>query len=104
MPAAIPEIEDDIFNREAVLNARAVDDRVRAAGGTLYPASAFPMSADDRRAHFGPVHATLAAARRRHDPYGLLTPGYEVFRPSAGNGAAAPGRGSGPAAAAGRPR
>jgi cytochrome P450 len=29
MPAAIPEIEDDIFNREAVLDARAVDDRVR---------------------------------------------------------------------------
>jgi cytochrome P450 len=29
MPPAIPEIEDDIFCREAVLNARAVDDGVR---------------------------------------------------------------------------
>ncbi|MGD9528514.1 FAD-binding protein [Pseudonocardia sp.] len=83
---------------------RAVYDRVRAAGGTLYPASAFPMSADDWRAHFGPVHETLTAARRRHDPDGVLTPGYEVFRPSVGDAAAAPGRGSGPGAAAGRRR
>jgi len=29
MPSAIPAIDDDVFNREAVLNARAVDDRLR---------------------------------------------------------------------------
>jgi cytochrome P450 len=29
MPAAIPAIDDDVFSREAVLNARAVDDRLR---------------------------------------------------------------------------
>ena len=29
MPAAIPAIDDDVFNRDAVLNARSVDDRLR---------------------------------------------------------------------------
>lgn len=29
MPAAIPAIDEDVFSREAVLNARAVDDRLR---------------------------------------------------------------------------
>jgi cytokinin dehydrogenase len=58
---------------------RAAYDRVRAAGGTLYPVSALPMSPDDWRAHFGPVFAQLAAAKRRYDPGHVLTPGYEVF-------------------------
>src|SRR5690606_12546756 len=31
---------------------RRIYERVRAAGGTLYPVSAFPMSRDDWRAHF----------------------------------------------------
>lgn len=29
MPAAIPAIDDDVFDKQAVLNARAVDDRLR---------------------------------------------------------------------------
>jgi FAD/FMN-containing dehydrogenase len=58
---------------------RAAYDRVRAVGGTLYPVSALPMSPGDWRAHFGPVFAQLAAAKRRYDPGHVLTPGYEVF-------------------------
>jgi FAD/FMN-containing dehydrogenase len=58
---------------------RAAYDRVRAAGGALYPVSALPMSPGDWRAHFGPVFAQLAAAKRRYDPGHVLTPGYEVF-------------------------
>jgi FAD/FMN-containing dehydrogenase len=54
-------------------------ERVRAAGGTLYPVSAFPMSRDDWRKHFGPAWERLRDAKRNFDPGHILTPGYEVF-------------------------
>ena len=38
---------------------RAIYERVRAAGGTLYPVSAFPMSRDDWRRHFGSAWAAI---------------------------------------------
>jgi cytokinin dehydrogenase len=58
---------------------RAIYERVRAAGGTLYPVSALPMSADDWRRHFGPAWALLRDAKEKFDPGHLLNPGYEVF-------------------------
>jgi FAD/FMN-containing dehydrogenase len=58
---------------------RAAYARIRAAGGTLYPVSAFPMSRADWRRHFGPAFARLHDAKRRFDPGDVLTPGYEVF-------------------------
>jgi cytokinin dehydrogenase len=58
---------------------RAGYERVRAAGGTLYPASALPMSPDDWREHFGPAFGRLGEAKERFDPGHVLTPGYEVF-------------------------
>jgi hypothetical protein len=51
----------------------------RAAGGTLYPVSAFPMTPPDWRQHFGPALGLLADAKRDHDPDHILTPGYEIF-------------------------
>jgi cytokinin dehydrogenase len=54
-------------------------ERVRAAGGTLYPVSAFRMSAEDWRGHFGSEFARLRDAKRSFDPDSILTPGYEVF-------------------------
>jgi FAD/FMN-containing dehydrogenase len=58
---------------------RAAYERIHAAGGTLYPVSAFPMTRGAWRRHFGPAFGDLRAARRRFDPHGVLTPGYEVF-------------------------
>jgi FAD/FMN-containing dehydrogenase len=58
---------------------RAVYERIRDAGGTLYPPSALPMSGEDWRRHFGTAYNRLADARRAYDPVGVLTPGYEVF-------------------------
>jgi FAD/FMN-containing dehydrogenase len=58
---------------------RAVYDRVRAAGGALYPVSAFPMSRDDWRGHFGSAFRLLSEAKEKFDPEHVLTPGYEVF-------------------------
>jgi FAD/FMN-containing dehydrogenase len=58
---------------------RALYERVRANGGTLYPVSAFPMSPEDWRSHFGAAFGLLSDAERKYDPAGILTPGYEVF-------------------------
>jgi cytokinin dehydrogenase len=58
---------------------RAIYERVRAAGGTLYPVSALPMSRDDWRRHFGSAWARFRDAKQNFDPGRVLTPGYEVF-------------------------
>ena len=58
---------------------RAIYGRVRSAGGTLYPVSAFPISRDDWRRHFGPEFTRLRDAKRRFDPGDVLTPGYTVL-------------------------
>jgi cytokinin dehydrogenase len=58
---------------------RAAYDRIRAAAGVLYPASALPMSPGDWCGHLGPAFAPLSTARARYDPGHVLAPGYEVF-------------------------
>ncbi|HEX2335192.1 MAG TPA: hypothetical protein VHI72_01835 [Hyphomicrobiaceae bacterium] len=54
-------------------------ERIRAAGGVLYPVSAFTMSAEDWRGHFGPEWTRLRRAKAKFDPDQLLTPGYGIF-------------------------
>lgn len=75
----IPESGSPAEAERLVAANRAIYERVRAAGGTLYPVSAFPMSHDDWRAHLGPAFAPLRDAARRYDPAGILTPGYDLF-------------------------
>ena len=58
---------------------RAIAARVRAAGGTVYPVGALPLSAAEWREHFGEAFGPLAEAKARFDPGRVLTPGYEVF-------------------------
>lgn len=58
---------------------RDVYERVRDAGGTLYPPSALPMSPADWREHFGPAFDGLRTAKQAYDPDHVLTPGYEIF-------------------------
>ena len=58
---------------------RAIYGRARSAGGTLYPVSAFPISRDGWRRHFGPELTRLRDAKRRFDPGAVLTPGYTVL-------------------------
>ena len=57
----------------------ATYERVKAAGGTLHPVSALPLSPDAWRDHFGPAFAQLDAAKQRFDPGKVLTPGYEIY-------------------------
>jgi cytokinin dehydrogenase len=79
----LPATDDAAEARRLVTANQAVYERVRDAGGSLYPVSAFPMSAADWRAHFGAAFDGLAEAKREHDPGQALTPGYEVFQPLA---------------------
>jgi cytokinin dehydrogenase len=74
-----PPTDDAVQARRMVAANRAVYERVRDAGGTLYPVSAAPMSRADWRVHFGEAFGRLADAKREHDPGHVLTPGYEVF-------------------------
>ena len=66
-------------NRLVAAN-KATYGRVKAAGGTLYPVSAFPMSQGEWRDHFGSAFGQLDAAKQRFDPAKILTPGYEIFQ------------------------
>jgi cytokinin dehydrogenase len=71
---------DAVAEADRLIEAnRAIYERVHAAGGTLYPVSAFPMSRDDWRRHFGPAWARLRDGKQNFDPAHVLTPGYEVF-------------------------
>jgi FAD/FMN-containing dehydrogenase len=75
----IPTTSDAIEADRLVTTNRAIYERVRDASGTLYPVSAFPMSRDDWRQHFGAAWGYLRDAKQRFDPGYVLTPGYEVF-------------------------
>jgi cytokinin dehydrogenase len=75
----IPATDDPALAQRLVAANRAVYRRVRAAGGTQYPVSALPMTADDWHAHFGPAFDRLRAAKLTFDPDTVLTPGYQVF-------------------------
>lgn len=74
-----PTTDDATAAQKLVTANRAVYERVRAAGGTLYPVSALPMNCDDWRRHFGSAWRKLSDAKQRYDCRHVLTPGYEVF-------------------------
>jgi FAD/FMN-containing dehydrogenases len=58
---------------------RALYERARAVGGHQYPTGAIPATRADWRAHYGPLWPAFAAAKRRFDPGGILTPGQGIF-------------------------
>ncbi|MGH8991929.1 MAG: FAD-binding protein [Acidimicrobiia bacterium] len=58
---------------------RVLFERCRELGGTLYPIGAVPLTPADWERHFGPQWDHLAAAKRRFDPEGVLTPGPGIF-------------------------
>jgi cytokinin dehydrogenase len=60
---------------------RALFEQARDLGGYQYPIGSIPMTGCDWRQHFGAQWPFLAAARRRYDPRGILTPGQGIFAP-----------------------
>jgi cytokinin dehydrogenase len=75
----IPATEDTNEMNRLIDANEATYGRVKAAGGTLYPVSAFPLSRAKWRDHFGSAFGQLAAAKQEFDPGQILTPGYEIF-------------------------
>ena len=75
----MPESNDAAKAEEMVANNRVLYERIRSAGGVLYPVSAFPMSSGDWKDHFGSKWPLLNEAKRRYDPHMTLTPGYNAF-------------------------
>jgi cytokinin dehydrogenase len=75
----IPATSDASEANRLVDANQATYRRVKAAGGTLYPVSAFPMSKGEWRDHFGSAFGQLDAAKQQYDPDKILTPGYEIF-------------------------
>ncbi|MGH3759216.1 FAD-binding protein [Actinophytocola sp.] len=71
---------DDTSNASRLVEAnKAMYQRVKNAGGTLYPVSAFPLNKNEWRQHFGSAFGRLDDAKRKFDPGHVLTPGYEIF-------------------------
>ena len=75
----IPATSDASEANRLVDANKATYGRVKAAGGTLYPVSALPLSKSEWRDHFGPAFGHLDAAKQQYDPDEILTPGYEIF-------------------------
>lgn len=75
----IPASADRANAERLTARNRELYDRIRGAGGVLYPVSALAMSSEDWTSHFGAGWQSLREAKRRHDPGSILTPGYELF-------------------------
>jgi cytokinin dehydrogenase len=75
----IPAAGDAERAEHMVAQNRIFYDRVRSAGGILYPVSALQMSADDWKEHFRSSWRLIGEAVRRYDPHKMLTPGYNLF-------------------------
>ena len=58
---------------------RRLYDRARAVGGTHYPVGAIDLTPEDWRAHYGSRYSRFLAAKQRHDPNHVLTPGQGIF-------------------------
>jgi cytokinin dehydrogenase len=68
-------LEDPDYVPTQLHKARAMYERARALGGTLYPIGSTPMTREDWRAHYGPGHQALRRAKEEYDPARILTPG-----------------------------
>ena len=75
----LPATNDRAAIDQMIMQNRTFYDRIRSAGGLLYPVTAMAMSKDDWKAHFGPGYSLLSSAKTKYDPQHIFTPGYEVF-------------------------
>jgi cytokinin dehydrogenase len=75
----IPASKDAAKVERMVASTACSTTAFAALTGVLYPVSAFPMSSEDWKDHFGRRWPLLHDAKRRYDPLGTLTPGYNVF-------------------------
>jgi cytokinin dehydrogenase len=67
--------DDPVTTARMIELNQALHRQVRLAGGTVYPANALPMTAEDWRSHFGRAWDSLLTAKNRYDPDRILAPG-----------------------------
>ncbi|HET9899286.1 MAG TPA: FAD-binding protein [Streptosporangiaceae bacterium] len=68
------------ISADAMISAnRKLFDQASRLGGFQYPIGTIPFTQADWRAHYGREWPFFAAARRRYDPRGILTPGQGIF-------------------------
>jgi cytokinin dehydrogenase len=78
----VPMAEETRY-REMVAVVRGLAERTHAASGKIYPPYAPFFKRSDWKTHYGQDRwRRLAAAKRRFDPNGLLTPGTAMFAAS----------------------
>ena len=70
-----PRLTDPKVVARMLAGNRALFERNREIGGTLYPFSAVGMSGLEWQQHYGTVWPALAHAKRRHDPDRVLASG-----------------------------
>jgi len=70
---------DPTYAATQIAKARALFERARAVGGTLYPIGSTPMSRQDWIRQFGLLYALACIAKAAYDPARILTPGIDVF-------------------------
>jgi cytokinin dehydrogenase len=75
----IPASNDRAKSERMVAQNRMLYDRIRDAGGALYPVSAMPMSSDDWQRHFGSAWRALRDAMQQYNRANILTPGYGLL-------------------------
>ncbi|WP_312015175.1 FAD-binding protein [Bradyrhizobium lablabi] len=75
----LPPTNDAATMERMVGQNRMLYQRIRRAGGVLYPVSAFPMASEDWKDHFGSHWSGFRETKQRHDPANMLTPGYNLF-------------------------
>jgi cytokinin dehydrogenase len=76
---AAPDLGGALPTGVMLKDNRLLFDRARDLGGYQYPIGSIPMTPPDWVQHFGSAWPFLAAARRRYDPNGILTPGQGIF-------------------------
>ena len=75
----LPAANDQATIDQMVAQNRTFYERIRSAGGLLYPVTAMAMSKNDWKTHFGSSYSLLSSAKTKYDPQHIFTPGYEVF-------------------------
>jgi cytokinin dehydrogenase len=76
---AAPDSGGALPVRELLAANRKLFEQARRLGGYQYPIGSIPLTPADWRQHYGQEWRFLAAARRRYDPAGILTPGQGIF-------------------------
>lgn len=67
------------FKATQIPKARAVFERARAIGSTIYPIGSTPMNKLDWAFQYGPMALRLALAKLLHDPLKIMTPGANIY-------------------------